>query len=327
MDPTTTQETEVENVGITENEAMQQLLGKWTKEPEAKTPTEPKVESEPEQAQADAEEEAETEAEVETEAEDDGEDEIDVAGEKFKVPRKFKETAERIQAKAKEVEAGATRRFQEAADLRKAVDVENAAVKQLRQIAEKNADLLADHRMVSRRLQTLEGIDIQNTDSDTLTRLNAEYNQLQAAKTRIEQSYQQSIAKMREEEAKALKARQDHAESVVSKRIKDWGPAKQKELAEYAVGRGAPVEVINSISEPWMVEILEDAAYGRKLRDHAATLTKKVVQTAPTLKPGASGTKPKAQATADAAMARLKRTHSPQDAAMALLARSSARKR
>lgn len=326
---TTTPETEVGSAGITEEQAMQQILGRWQAktEPKQETPEEAPAQAEPEQAQADAQEEAEPQEEPEQTAEDDGEDEIDVAGQKFKVPRAFKDTAERIQAKAKEVEAGATRKFQEAADLRKAVEVETKAVQQLRQIAEKHADILADHRMVTRRLQQLEQIDINGTDAETLTRLNAEYNQLQAAKGRLEQAYQQGIAGMQAEQAKALKARQEHAEKIVSQRIKDWSPTKAQALAEYAVQRGAPVEVLNTITEPWMVEILDDAAYGRKMREHKSTLEKRVVQAQPTLRPGSAGTKPKAEAKLDEAMARLKRTNRPEDAAMALLARSSIRKK
>lgn len=319
---TTPQEPAEVQSGFTEEQAVQQLLGKW------QTPEEPQAEepaAEPEQAQAEAD--APEAEDAQEQPQEEADTEIDVAGEKFKVPAALKETAKRIEAKAKEVEAGATKRFQEAADLRKATEAERAAVADLRKVAEANADLMADHKMIVRRLQQLEGIDIQNTDSDTLTRLNAEYNQLQAAKARVEQAVNQSVAQMKETEAKALRARQEHAESVVKTRIKDWGPDKAKQLAEYAVSRGAPVEALNSITEPWMVEILADAAYGRQMREHKATLDKRVVQTQPTLKPGASAAQPKGAAQAQMAMDRLKKSHSTTDAVAALLARSSIRKK
>jgi hypothetical protein len=318
----TTPQTEEVQGGITEDQAVAQLLGKWQAE-------EPKQEEaaatpEPEQAQADAQEPEEA---TEEPAAVDGDFEFDFAGEKFKFPASLKESVDRIHVKAKELEAGATRKFQEAAESRKANDAEKAAVTQLRKIAEAHADILADHKMVIRRMAQLEQIDINSTDADTLTRLNAEYNQLTAAKSRIEQSYQQSVAQMTEQEATALRARQEHAQKVVAQRVKGWGPEMEKTLAEYAIGRGAPVEALKGISEPWMVEILADAAYGRQMREHKSVLDKRVTPTQPTLKPGASAAQPKAAARADDAMKRLGRSHSVNDAAMALLARSQVRKK
>lgn len=323
MNETTTPETEVETTGLSEEGAVQALLGKWA-QAEQPPQEEAPAEQEPEQAeQADATEPETPEAEPEAEADT----EIDIAGEKIKLPAALKDVAKRIEAKAKEVEAGATRKFQEAAEARKAIDAERAAITQIRQVAEAQADLLADHKMVTRRLSQLEGIDINSVDTETLTRINAEYNQLQAAKARIEQAYQQGVAQMSEKQKEALRARQEHAEKVVSQRIKGWGPEKAKALAEYAIARGAPADALNGITEPWMVEILEDAAYGRQMREHKSTLDKRVVQTQPTLKPGASTAQPKAAVQAQTAMQRLAKSGNMSDAAMALLARSQVRKK
>lgn len=326
----TTPETEVSQ-GITEEQAMQELLGKWgateQEEPEAEeTESEESTEeTEAEQPEGDAEQEEE--AEQTEEAETASEVEIDVAGEKFKVPPAFAETAKRIEAKAKEVEAGATRKFQEAADLRKAAEAQTESAKQLQQIATAQADLIADHKMVTRRLQTLESIDINATDSDTLTRLNAEYNQLQAARARIEQQYQQSLQQMQEEEGKAIAAKRELGEKQLSAEIKGWGPERAKKLADYAISKGAPVEVINSITDAWMVKILDDAAYGAQMRQTKLD-PKKVVLPTKTLKPGSTGaTKPATAAKAEQALIRSKKSGRVEDAAMALLARSATRKK
>lgn len=317
MEETTTPATEVAQP-LDEQGAVNELLRRWTK-PEAEAPAAP-AETEPEQAAADAqepEEAAATPAEVE-----EADFEFDVGGAKFKLPKALEETLKPISAKVKEIEAGATRRFQEAAEERKAVAAEKAAVAQMRKIAETQADLLTDHRSVVRRMQTLESVDIQSTDSDTLARYNAEYTQLNAAKQRIEAAYHQGVQSLQEQEKTALRARQEHAERVISQRIKGWGPDKQKELAEYAVSRGAPVEALEGITEPWMVEILEDAAYGRKMREHRTTVEKRVVQTQPTLRPGAASAQPRAEAKVQEAMDRLKKSGRPDDAVAALLARS-----
>lgn len=308
--------------GITEDEAVAQLLGKW----QAEEPKQEEAQAEPEPEKAEANAQGTEEASEEP-AQDDGEDEFDFWGDKYKFPKAVSERVAKLQARAKEAEAGVTRKHQEVAEHRKAVDAERAAVTQLRKIAEAHADILADHKMVARRMEQLERIDINATDAETLTRLNAEYVQLNAAKTRIEQSYQQSVQQMTTQEAAALQARKDHAEKIVSTRIKGWGPEKAEALAKYAVERGAPMEALKGITEPWMVEILEDAAYGRQMREHKSVLDKRVTPTQPTLKPGSSAAQPRAAAKADEAMKRFSKSHSVTDAAMALLARSNARKK
>ena len=322
----TTPEGEVSN-GITEDQAVAQILGRWgvTDEPKAEPaqeePQEEAQAEQPEQGDAPVSEEPSEEPEQEDEAE------IDVAGEKFKVPAQFKDTAQRIQAKAKEVEAGATRKFQEAAELRKSAETQLEAVKQLQKLATAQADLLADHKMVAKRLQQLESIDIQNTDSDTLTRLNAEYNQLQAASRRIEAQLAKSHEEMTAEESKAVQAKIAHANEVLKTRVKGWGPEKAKSLTEYAISRGAPPEALAGITDAWMVEILEDAAYGRQMREHKSTVDKRIVQTPKTLKPGASGKTNAPVQRAEQAMQRVQKTGKVEDAAMALLARSASRNR
>ena len=317
----TTPATEVQQ-GITEDQAVQELLGKWT----SKEEQEPETEAEQPEAEASADQpdEGTDQAEEETEGEDesDGDIEIDVAGEKFKFPSKLQEQVNRIEAKAKEVEAGATRKFQTAADLQKAAETQIQAAKQLTQVSQAQADLIADHKMVAKRLQQLEGIDIQSTDSDTLTRLNAEYNQLQAAARRIESQMQQNVAQMQEHESTALRAKLEVAEKQIQARIKGWGPEKQKALVEYAIGRGAPAEALKGITDAWMVEILDDAAYGRQMREHKSTVDKRVQAAPKTLKPGASGKQPAAVVKVEQAMQRVRKSGSIQDAASALLARS-----
>jgi hypothetical protein len=320
--------------GITEHQAVEQLLSRWGEKPEKaaaaqETATdEPPADTDAEQPQGDVQAEGDhgTAQEV---AEDDGDVEIDVAGEKFKFPKPLEEVIRRVESKAKEVEAGATRKFQEAADLRKAAEVQVQSAKQLQRISEAQADLLADHRMVARRLQTLESIDINSIEPDVLSRLNAEYNQLQAARQRIEGQYSQNVKAMQDEDSKAIGAKREHAEKVLAAKIKGWSPDHAKKLSEYALGKGAPAGALSTITDAWMVEILDDAAYGHAMRAQKSVAIKRV-EAAPTktLRPGASGNPNiAAQAKVNAAMQQLKKTGTVQDAAMALLARSATRKR
>lgn len=322
---------ETEAQGLTEEQAVSELLSRWeAKEKPSAAPENTATEETTEETQTEQPEgDARVEAEAEETDEAEGEVEIDVAGEKFKFPKPLEEVIRRVEAKAKEVEAGATRKFQEAADLRKAAEVQGQSAKQLQRISEAQADLLADHRMVARRLQTLETIDINAIEPDALSKLNAEYNQLQAARQRIEGQYGQNVKAMQEEDAKVFGAKREHAEKVLAAKIKGWGPDHAKKLSEYALGKGAPANALQGITDPWMVEILDDAAYGHAMRASKAVAIKRA-EAAPvkTLKPGAAGNpKSAAQAKAVDAMARLKKSGTVQDAAMALLARSATRHR
>lgn len=320
----TTPETEVAS-DLNEDQAAQEILSRWTKKQTPETPEAPPEEAEPqpEQAQADAPEAEE----AEPEGEDDGTFEFDFGGEKIAVPKAFQEVGEKLSTKAKALVVGANAKFQEAAELRKAVDTEKAVVADIRKIAEATADLLADHKSVSRRLQQLESIDINNVDTDTLTRLNAEYNQLQAAKGRIEQAYQAKVSETKAKEAEALRARVAHAHAVAAREIKGWGEEMQTSLAQYAMKMGFDAKELENLADVRMVKVLADAAYGRQMREHKTTAEKRVVTAQPTLKPGASVKTQPAVQKANDALSRLKRSGSVDDAMAALLARSSIKRK
>lgn len=321
-----TQETG-DQAALTEEQGVNELLERWKVKPAAEKVETRHDEGQEEGGEQRAEvEQPEGDAEADDAFEQPGEIEIDVGGAKFKAPAAVAETFKQVEAKVKEIEAGATRKFQEAADLRKANEIERQALAQLQKVAMENADLLADHRMVARRMQQLEAVDVQNTEPDVLTRLNAEYNQLQATRTRIEHQYGQNVQKMRDEEGKALQAKLEHADRLLSSQIKGWGPERQKQLAEYAVSRGAPADALKSVTEAWMVAILDDAAYGHAMRTRKPT-DKRVTEPVKTLAPGASGAKSATVAKADAAMKQFKKSGSLDDAVTALLARSHTRRK
>jgi hypothetical protein len=313
--------------GMTEDQAASELLKKWgaseEESPEAET-----TEGQPEaQEQSDATEEQET---TEDEAEESGEVEIDVAGEKFKLPAKLKEHAERIQAKAKEVEAGATRKFQEAADLRKATEARAEQVERIQKIAHAQADLIADHKFIARRLAAFEQINVAElaqTDPARLTAINAEYNQLTAAKSRLEAAYQKAVSEFDQETTQAKQTALQSLNDFASKNIKGWGKEADDRFGEYLGSKGIERETMLEVlqKDPRLLLILEDAAYGQKVR---TAQPQKAQPTQKTLKPGSSAaTKTASVQAADKAVNRLRQTGRVEDAAMALLARSNSKRK
>lgn len=330
MSESTTPAPQEVNAGMTEESAASELLKRWGASPDAEE--EPQA-TEQEQPQGDVQEQEETvEAEGEQEeAEAQSEEiEIDVAGEKFKLPPQLAEQAKRIEAKAKEVEAGATRKFQEAADLRKFAEAQIESVKKLHEVATQQADIIADHRSVTRRMQQIEQMDfdaLAEQDPVALTKLNAEYTRLQGAKARIEQAYQQAEAKMQQESQAQMEQRFTRLADFAQKNIKGWSDEYSNTLLKFSVEQlGADADTLRSVMSEPVIKALDFAYKGWKISQMDPK--QKQVLATKTLKPGAAGqvTSNAAQA-AEKAMKQLKQSKSIDSAAMALLARSNLKKR
>lgn len=321
MNMQTTPETEV-SAGMTEDQAAEEMLKRWGTEEESPEP-EANDETEAEQPQGDAE----AEEEPEEESPESDEVEIDVGGEKFKLPNLPIEVAKHIETKVKEIEAGATRKFQEAAEIRKVAESQMEAAKAIGKLSEQQTELITDHKLVMRRLKTLESIDASQLDSEQLSRLNHEYNQLNSAKTRIEQSYQEVTSKSTEEQAKQHTARLQNLNEYAKKNVKGWSEDYSKTLMDFATKElGADPDFIRQNVSEVVIKALDLAYQGWKVR--STDPKAKQVQSTKTLKPGSNaGVKTNAVVNADKAMQRLKSSGRPEDAAAALLARSSVKRR
>lgn len=324
----TTPETQEVATGITEDQAAQQMLARWATPNDKAEPTEAETSEEPEAEQA---EEATADADGETQAEADESDdiEIDVGGEKFKVPATQSEQAKRIEAKVKEIEAGTTRKFQEAAELRKVAESQVEAAKQLQQIAHEQSDLIADHKMVERRLDALSRIDVNalgDSDPVQLTKLNAEYTQLITAKQRIEAQYSQAVAKSQETQKKLQGEKFAQLNEYAKRTVKGWSDDYSNKLMAFAVqDLGFNPDALRAgINEP-LIKAIDLAYQGHKVR--TADPKAKQIVTTKTLKPGSAGAKQTVHATAEKARTQLAKSGRVEDAAMLLLARANTRKR
>lgn len=332
MEVATTPETGVE--GYSEESAAAELLKRWGGKEDAPEQKEEPQGTEQDQPQGDdSEQESEdnTEEDEAEESEAQSEEiEIDVAGEKFKIPAELAEQAKRIESKAKEVEAGATRKFQEAADLRKFAEAQIESVKKMQEMAVKQADIIADHRAITRRMQQIEQMDFnQLADNDpvALTKLNAEYVQLQSAKQRAEAAYQQESQKLDQETQAQTAQRFTRLEDFAQKNIKGWSNEYSNTLLQFSVEQlGADPEALRAVMSEPVIKALDLAYRGwkysqldPKLKQQAATKT---------LKPGSAGqAKGNVKASVDQAQKRLGKSGTVNDAAALILARSNTRRK
>lgn len=313
--------------GMSEEAAASELLKRWGASDD--TPVVGEQTEETEEPEA-PEATPETEEETVEEPDESSDIEIDITGEKFKVPKAIEEVARRIEAKAKDVESGAMRKFQEASDLRKVAEAQTETAKQLSQVSQQELDLRADKRTIERRLQQILSVDttaLYEQDPAQLARLTAEAQQLQFTLQRVDQAIAQASdqkqAKLTESETARFKYLNDWSQ----KNIKGWSEDYSQTLLEFSVKElGAdPQALRNVMSEP-VLKALDLAYKGWKVQQTDPKA--KQVTSTKTLKPGASGqAKSVAQAKAETAMRRFAQTKSVDDAAAALLARSSAKKR
>lgn len=314
--------------GITEDQAASELLKQWGV---GEQETSPESEEADESDDAPAEEATEqTEEEAEESEAESGEVEIDVAGEKFKLPPAVAEQAKRIEAKAKEVEAGATRKFQEAADLRKAAELTATQATQQQHFNQAQAHLLGELTLVSRRMQLFEQMDLNAYAENPveLTRINAEYNQLRSAKERIGSELQRVHGLFTNDQEQIKAKRLTAAQEFAKANIKDFDTDNMRRHAAYAEKRGIPRADMTEllISDPRLALILDDAEYGARIRSAKPGQEKRIAEASRTLKPGPGGqSKLTAANNALKAIKRVQQTGRVEDAALALLARSKRR--
>lgn len=320
--------------GMSEDDAAQELLRRWGNDGDSDGNDAGSADDDAGDAAGDEASDEDTTSEHDDaptgDSDESGDYEIDVAGEKFKLPANLKEIGERVQAKAKEVEAGATRRFQEAADLRKAAELTATQAIQQQQFNAAQGQLLGDHALVVRELQRIEQLDTRELSDGDLARVNHRHNQLKSAKERIEAAHRNALELFTADQTKVKGAKVQAVHEFAKAAIKDWTSGGEKRLQEYATRAGiASDELFEfAIRNPRLLKVLDDAEFGARIRSGRPLTDKRVPPKTTAIKPGVGG-RPQttAVARADQAMTRLKKSGNVNDAAAALLARSNTRKR
>jgi hypothetical protein len=309
---------------LTMDAAVEAYLGKQERSPAkddaqpaaADTPSEPTV-----QESADTEQAAEADVQDAQEA-DTGSDEyeFDLAGHKFKFSKEsVKDVIPQVQAKAKELEAGSTRKFQEAAEARKAAESFQSLVAQ-------NVDLFAEARYVHGEMQRLQSIDFNAlTDADPVQALKLQnsFMQLQGRANQLNQSIQQASSQIKaqqdEQRTKAVSEVRTYAQSS----IKGWTPDLDKALGEYVSRLSVKPDSVQSLTtDPRMYEVLVKAYKYDALQSGKPLADKKVATASPAVKPNsANNTVTSAQVRAKDAWGRFEKSGRMDDAVEAYLSR------
>jgi hypothetical protein len=322
------------STGLTTEQAAQSLLARWNSRQQSADADD--SESEAPEATDDGEEpRAEQSREDNADARDDEpeaqevestEYELEFAGSKFKLkpedlPAKFGE----LQAKAKELEGGATRKFQEAAELRKSLEAEREQIQQLGRIATQHTELLADMRSTQREIEQLQGVDwnaLSDSDPVTAQKAMARLMTLQNVQQRIGAQIQDARMQMQQSDVQMRQQWAQRGTERLSQLIPNINDATKKELAEFIGQRDLTPMGKEALWDPEVVAAFHDAMKYRAMKQ-AAPAEKRAVDAPKTLRPGTAATPITGQKQrVDEARKRLRQTGKTDDLVSLLLAKS-----
>lgn len=326
------------STGLSTEQAAQSLLARWNSK--QKTADAEASESEPTDAAEEGDEpRAEQSDEDQADARDDEPDEqvesteyeLEFAGSKFKLKgENLKERISEIQAKAKELEGGATRKFQEAADIRKSLEAEREQIQQLGKLATQHTELLADMRSTNREIEQLQNVDwnaLSDSDPVTAQKAMARLMTLQNAQQRIGAQIQDATRQMHNADTQMRQQWAQRGAEKLSQLIPNFNDAAKKELSEFIDKRDLTAMGREALWDPEVVAAFHDAMKYRAMKQAAPVQQKRAVDAPKSLRPGTAATpNSNAKQRVDDARRRVRESGKTDDVVSLLLARQKARR-
>lgn len=204
-----------------------------------------------------------------TEEED---EELDVGGKRIALPKSIAETlkAERL------MQADYTRKTQEVADQRKAVESEQQKVREQSKANQQYVEELAELKLVDKQLADLKKIDLtQYVDSDPVgvQRVMLQIQQLEGARgeaaSKVAQKQEQYALDKQQSIAKQLQ----EAEAYVKREIPDMTKERSAQVSQYAIAQGIPQESLAKavMRDPAFIKLLDKAEKYDRLEKNRAT--------------------------------------------------------
>lgn len=218
----------------------------------------------------------ETDLEEDTGEEDDGE-EVDYEGKQYKVPKELKDALLR--------QADYTRKTQEVAQQRQAVEVQKAQAEQAIQMVSQFQKEYAQLSQVDSQLERLSGLDWNaaiNENPVEAMKLQARFNELRMQREQLAGNINQ-IQQQTEQQRQAEIARQlQEGEAMLSRDIPNWNGDTKKAIVETASKFGFQPHELQGITDPRMVKVLHAAMMHQKSLDQLKKPTPKAAPIQPT---------------------------------------------
>lgn len=194
----------------------------------------------------------ESEAEgLENEHPEDDEDDLEEELDGLKVRGK-KEAIERLKGE-RLMQADYTRKTQEVAEQRKAIEAEREQVAQARQFEQQNLDIVADIRAVDRQISQLQQVNLaQLSEADPLKaqQLMVQLQQLQTFRGQAANALAQRQAQFQQWSQQEAARQLVEGRQVLQREIPGWGPELAAKLVEYGKSRGYSEAQLGNVSSP-----------------------------------------------------------------------------
>lgn len=222
-----------------------------------------------------------TESEVEqpveqAKSDEDQTAEVDYEGAKYRVPAQLKDAFLR--------QADYTRKTQEVAQSKAAVEQERQTVQRLMQEAQQFVGQYAAIQQIDSQLQQFAKVDWQKLAAeDPLQNLQLRQSWTELVQGRQEALRQLEQARMQNyaQQAQAAHKAVQEGNAILAKEIPNWGPEVQKALLDVAQTVGYKPEELASVTDPRAIRILDLARDGLKFREQSKVVEKQVRQAPP----------------------------------------------
>jgi hypothetical protein len=184
-----------------------------------------------------------------------------------------KDALEKLKAE-RLMQADYTRKTQEVADHRRALEAQQTAFQQAAQAHQAHIREVAQMVAIDDRLAQFSQVNWQQlTDNDPVQalKLHTEFTQLQAHRGQLQNSLTQKQQQAQHEQQRSTAKQLMEARAVLERDIKGWSPELATKLSEYGKSIGYPPEVLDSVTQPAFVKTLHKAyQYDQLLKQRAA---------------------------------------------------------
>ncbi len=216
--------------------------------------------------------------EDEQQSDDEIEDELDGVKVRGKKELVAKIKAERL------MQADYTRKTQEVAEQRKAMEAQREQVAQQMKMAQEFAEEIGAVKAIDMRLAQLGQVNwdqLEQTDPVQAMSLQRQMRDLQAARAQVANQITTKQQQRALTEQQEIAKQVQEAAAVLQREIKGWGPEKEQQVTDFTLSLGFTPQQIRGITDPRLVKVLHDAMVLNQLRSKAQAKPKPEAQPAP----------------------------------------------
>lgn len=200
--------------------------------------------------------------------------EVEYEGKKYKVPTELEKALLR--------QGDYTRKTQEVASERKAIEAEREQVQQMAQVTREEIGAIADLRSLDAQIEQYKNVNWQAAfaeDPFGAQSARAAFEDLKDKRAAALQTYQQASGKRTQQAEQATATRLQKTAEYAKKNIPNWSDDLDAQITKYAESKGFDRDTLRSAYTPQVLEILHKAYIGEQLMTKQAAAKPKPANT------------------------------------------------